>query len=292
VYDPTYKTPFLRLRGGVFYRKRFFLFAVKNSDINKGCKMNERQFEDIISRYPEMIEPGLTFKGRQVNVRGKRVDLLFVDRHGQNLIIELKKGPIRREHIAQLMDYEGYFITPDDPTVRVMLVGNRVPVNFRRSLDHHGFEWKEIRIAELMTHLKEKGDKDLIKIFSEEESIAKPGKPKTLANKIPAAKPAGKIPRLHTVQSFEELKEVLAVRQEYYPTNRMDMLLLENQNKSLSRLKSEFRAFAETIGNNDFKTISILKKHIKYRENHDGWIFQHSGDPDDPVVKLIGLRKN
>jgi hypothetical protein len=190
------------------------------------------------------------------------------------------------------MDYEGYFLSLDDPTVRVMLVGNRVPVNLRRSLDHHGFEWKEIKIADLMTHLKEKGDKDLLKIFQEEESVTTPVKPKTLTNKIPAAKSAGKIPRLHTVKSFEELKEVLAVRQEYYPTNRMDMLLLENQNKPLSWLKREFRAFAETIGNNDFKTISILKKHIKYRENHDGWVFQHSGNPDDPVVKLIGLRRN
>ena len=125
--------------------------------------MIEKQFEDILIKYPGLIEDGLKLKGRQVNVRGKRVDLQFEDRHGFNLIVELKKGPIKREHIAQLMDYEGYFLSSDDPTVRVMLVGNRVPPNLRRSLDHHGFEWKEIKIAELITHLKEKGDKDVQK---------------------------------------------------------------------------------------------------------------------------------
>jgi len=37
--------------------------------------------------------------------------------------------------------------------------------------------------------------------------------------------------------------------------------------------------------------LSILKKHIRYRENHDGWIFDHSGDPNDPIVALVDLAK-
>ena len=101
--------------------------------------MKERDFEDILSRYPELVEERLRFKDRQVSVKGKFVDLLFEDRHGHTLIVELKKGAIKRQHIAQLLDYEGHFLSPDDPTVRVMLVGNRVPPNLRKALDHHGF---------------------------------------------------------------------------------------------------------------------------------------------------------
>lgn len=71
--------------------------------------MKEKQFEEILCRYPELLEEGLTLHGRQVRVRGKIVDLLFKDRYGQKLIVELKQGPIRREHIAQLLDYEGDF---------------------------------------------------------------------------------------------------------------------------------------------------------------------------------------
>ena len=36
--------------------------------------MNERQFEDIIEKYPELIEEGLTLIGRQLSVKGKFVD--------------------------------------------------------------------------------------------------------------------------------------------------------------------------------------------------------------------------
>jgi len=254
--------------------------------------MIEKQFEDILIKYPELIEDGLKLRGRQVNVKGKRVDLQFEDRHGLDLVVELKKGPIKREHIAQLMDYEGYFLSSDDPTVRVMLVGNRVPPNLRRSLDHHGFEWKEIKVGKLISHLKEKGDEELLKIFAEEDSNRRPTKHKPRSRKIRVTKPAGQIPPLHTARSFEELREVLTIRRQYYPTNHMDMLLLENSNKPLSRLVREFRGFAEKVGNDDFKSTSILKKHIKYREEHDRWLFRYSGDPDDPVVKLIGLDTN
>ena len=103
--------------------------------------MDEKTFEDIICRYPELIEEGLSLRGRQVTVKGKRVDVLFEDKHGQKLIAEIKKGPVLRHHVGQLMDYEGYFVDEEYPNVRVMLIGNRVPENLRRSLNHHGFEW-------------------------------------------------------------------------------------------------------------------------------------------------------
>ncbi len=131
--------------------------------------MKEYYFENIISKYPELIENGLVFQGRQVNVCGKFVDLLFDDKHGQKLILELKKGTIIRNHISQLLDYEGYFLSHDDPTVRVMLVGNHVPNNLRRALDHHGIEWKEITISYLKSFLEEKNDKEFLKHVSEED---------------------------------------------------------------------------------------------------------------------------
>jgi RecB family endonuclease NucS len=59
--------------------------------------MRESDFELIISRYPELIENGLVLKGRQVKIQGKAIDLMFEDRHGQKLIVELKRGPILRE---------------------------------------------------------------------------------------------------------------------------------------------------------------------------------------------------
>ncbi len=134
--------------------------------------MDERTLEDIICRYPELIENGLSFKGRQVTVNGKRVDVLFEDRHGQKLILEIKKGTVLRNHVGQLLDYEGDFVSVDNPNVRVMLVGNRVPENLRRSLNHHGFEWKELTISALDNFLNEKEDIDLLnRLISKEPPI-------------------------------------------------------------------------------------------------------------------------
>jgi RecB family endonuclease NucS len=39
---------------------------------------------------PNFIEAGLTFKGREVVLSGKRCDLLFEDKIGNNLYVEVK----------------------------------------------------------------------------------------------------------------------------------------------------------------------------------------------------------
>jgi RecB family endonuclease NucS len=54
--------------------------------------MKESDFESILERYPELIEEGLILEGRQVAIGRKHIDLLFHDRLGQKLIVELKRG--------------------------------------------------------------------------------------------------------------------------------------------------------------------------------------------------------
>lgn len=132
--------------------------------------MKERDIEDIIVKYPNILEEGLILKGRQVNVKGKYIDLLFEDKFGQNLIVELKRGTILRKHIGQIMDYEGHILSSDDPSVRVMLVGNRVPENLRRSLDHHGFEWKELSFSFISQYLEDHNDDEILSMLAPPEA--------------------------------------------------------------------------------------------------------------------------
>lgn len=128
----------------------------------KTVQLTEKQFEDILAKYPELIEDSLELKGRQVNVSGKVLDLMFKDRRGDTLIVELKKGTIKREHIAQLLDYEGFFVDEFNPTTRVMLIGNHVPKNLQNSLDHHGIEYQYFSPASLREYLVEKSDKEML----------------------------------------------------------------------------------------------------------------------------------
>ena len=131
--------------------------------------MNERTFETILAKYPELIEDGLEMKGRQVSMYGRRMDLLFADAFQRKLIIELKVGPIKDQHIGQVLSYEGMLLSADDPNIRVMLIGNRVPPNIRRALDHHGIVWKEISVSSLLAHLREKSDSEMLVLFPPEE---------------------------------------------------------------------------------------------------------------------------
>lgn len=137
----------------------------------KGVDMIEKEFEDILYKYPELIEEGLIFKGRQVNVDRKFIDLSFKDKFGMNLIVELKIGIAKREHIAQLMDYAGHSINIDEgkPPVRVMLIANRIPENFKHSFDYFGFEYKEITIDTIRQFLHNKNDQELLRIFATKE---------------------------------------------------------------------------------------------------------------------------
>jgi len=120
--------------------------------------MNENEFEDILAKYPDFIEDGLKLVGRQITIFGRRIDLLFEDRFGHKLLIELKLGPIRDTHIGQLLSYEGHLLSEDEPAMRAMLIGNRVPPNIRKVLDHHGVAWREITFAQIREGLIKKND--------------------------------------------------------------------------------------------------------------------------------------
>lgn len=129
----------------------------------------EKNFEDIIAKYPELIEDDLSLKGRQVTLYGRRMDLLFEDKFRRRLIVELKIGPIKDVHIGQVLSYEGMLLSSEDPTIRVMLIGNRVPPNIQRSLDHHGIAWREITISYLKEFLLKRNDKEFLNLFESDE---------------------------------------------------------------------------------------------------------------------------
>lgn len=130
--------------------------------------MKEKDFEDILEKHPDLIEPGLKPIGRQVAMYNRRMDLLFEDQHRNKLIVELKAGPIKDEHIGQILAYEGMILSAEDPAVRVMLIGTRVPLNIQKALDHHGIAWKELKITQLKEYLASVDDRELLSRITEE----------------------------------------------------------------------------------------------------------------------------
>lgn len=66
--------------------------------------LSEGDLEEILASHTVLIEEGLSLLGTQVSIGNLRVDLLFRDRFGDTLIVELKRGTIRREHVGQIME--------------------------------------------------------------------------------------------------------------------------------------------------------------------------------------------
>ncbi len=118
--------------------------------------LSERLFEDILVKYPELIEDKVKYIGRQVNYFGKRIDILFEDRYNEKLIIELKRGNLKRDALSQVLEYEGYILSEKDPSARVMIIANRIPFNLKKAMDHHGIEYKEITQKHLMEFLEQR----------------------------------------------------------------------------------------------------------------------------------------
>lgn len=124
--------------------------------------------EEIIANHPDIIEESLTLIGRQVSIGRLRCDLLLKDKFGDYLLIEMKKGNLSRQHVGQIMEYCGTLY--EGKPLRLMLVSNRVPPSFRKSLEYHGIEWREISEEQFIQYLREKNKPLLEKLGKEKPS--------------------------------------------------------------------------------------------------------------------------
>ena len=127
-------------------------------------KLLERDMENILEKHHSFfIEKGLSLKGRQASFHGKRVDLLFVDRFGDTLIVEIKRGRINRDHVSQILDYLGEVGKSNEERIRLMLIGSIVPVNWKNALDRQGMEYREITERDYYDFLEKNDAKMYIK---------------------------------------------------------------------------------------------------------------------------------
>ncbi len=65
----------------------------------------EKDLEGWIERDPALLQEGLTIIGRQISIEGGSLDLLALDPQGRWVVIEIKRGLVYRETIAQALDY-------------------------------------------------------------------------------------------------------------------------------------------------------------------------------------------
>lgn len=127
----------------------------------------EKHLEEAIVAAPELIEDGLTLIARQAVLYGRRIDLLFRDRNGRRLLLELKWKTLVDSDIGQIITYAGALTSADQSDLRLMLVAPRVSPIVGRGLDHVGIAWKELPAAHVAKVLRQLGKLDLALQFEE-----------------------------------------------------------------------------------------------------------------------------
>jgi hypothetical protein len=114
--------------------------------------MLERDMEHLLAEHIEEFLPGrkLNLVGRQVNIAGYRMDILFEEGTGVQLIMEIKRGLVTRQTVGQMVGQIGQYyglVKQAYPLkeVRLLLVANVIPPEFRTYLrDMAGVEAIEI----------------------------------------------------------------------------------------------------------------------------------------------------
>ena len=201
--------------------------------------LSERLFEDILVKYPELIEENLTFIGRQVTYFGKRIDILFEDRFKEKLIVELKISNLQRNALSQVIEYVGYILSEKDPSARAMVIANRVPLSLKKAMDHYGIEYKEITQKQLLEFL-EKRDEQLLQTIVEEKPV----------NPNVEEKPEG-------IQISTHFRGGVTI------ASKLDEIILAGGKWETIIAKAE--AESQKLDGHIKYTIGVINAHIKYR---------------------------
>lgn len=84
----------------------------------------EAVLEDILVQNPAMLMPGLELVGRQLQTANGPLDLLGVDSEGRLVVFELKREKLRREAVAQAVDYASWLDSLDDAELHRLIAEN------------------------------------------------------------------------------------------------------------------------------------------------------------------------
>lgn len=106
--------------------------------------------EDLIIENPlkYLKEPDLKLISRQYGIGHYRFDLLFEDRHGAKIIVEIQRGTLDRNHTYKILDYfDEYKKNNSRNFIELMIVANKITRERRDRLKSYGITFFEIQEA-------------------------------------------------------------------------------------------------------------------------------------------------
>ena len=119
-------------------------------------------YEEILCKYPELIEPGYVVRGRHVNLYGQQADILLEDAFGKRLVVQVHTSPIEQEKLGDVVCFKNAVLSGESTDVSVMLVADKMPVHLKKTFEHNSVAWKEITVFQIKEHLGKRNDQDLL----------------------------------------------------------------------------------------------------------------------------------
>lgn len=113
----------------------------------------EKSMEDMIAANPGKYigEEGLRLVARQYCIGEYRFDLMFEDRHGAKLIVEIQRGTLDRDHTYKILDYyEKFKEAHPKEFVELMVIANQITSERKARLASKGISYKEIPESEFI----------------------------------------------------------------------------------------------------------------------------------------------
>lgn len=120
--------------------------------------MQEKDIENLIAQHPDEFFPNEDFKlvSQQYNIGGRRIDILFEDKHSRKVIVEVKRGILTREASGQIIEYYGLLKENySDSPIELVLVANNIPPERRTFLENVGISCVQLSYSNLL-HLAKK----------------------------------------------------------------------------------------------------------------------------------------
>jgi hypothetical protein len=109
--------------------------------------ISEKEMEDLIIADPDKYlgEKGLKLLSRQYRIGEYIFDLLFEDRHGAKMIVEIQRGTLDRGHTYKIMDYYDEY-KENNPLdfIELMVVANKITDERKKRLSSWGVSFKEM----------------------------------------------------------------------------------------------------------------------------------------------------
>jgi hypothetical protein len=115
--------------------------------------INEDDMENAIISNPEKYlgEKDLKLISRQFRIGKYIFDLLFEDRHGGKLIVELQKGTLDREHTYKILDYyDEYREAYPGDFIDLMVIANNITHERKKRLSSLGIAFRELPASEFL----------------------------------------------------------------------------------------------------------------------------------------------